>query len=134
MSRTNQYLRYIIQNMEELRMIRDYRTPVMMRYACGVLIHVFTIVLAPYFVHFCDSWMSYGHEAATCPAGYAASIVYTTIVMLLFNVQQDIEQPFDMTGVDDVFFELGDEFAEVGGGCRRRLQWAARSAVPPRHG
>jgi hypothetical protein len=25
MSRTNQYLRYIVQNMEELRMIREYR-------------------------------------------------------------------------------------------------------------
>lgn len=57
-----------------------------------------------------------GHESETCPAGYAASIVYTTIVMLLYNVQQDIEQPFDMSGLDDVFFELADEFEEVGGG------------------
>jgi hypothetical protein len=32
--------------------------------------------------------------------------------MLLYNVQQDIEQPFDMAGLDDVFFEVGDEVLE----------------------
>lgn len=62
MSRTNQYLRYIISNLEELRMIREYRTPIMMRYANGVLLHIFAIFLAPYFVHFCDSWTSVGYS------------------------------------------------------------------------
>jgi len=33
LSRTNQYLRYMMACLEELRMLRDYRTPVMMRYA-----------------------------------------------------------------------------------------------------
>jgi hypothetical protein len=42
----------------------------MMRHACGVLIHVFTILLAPYFLHFCDSWIAYGRESETCPARY----------------------------------------------------------------
>ena len=45
----------------------------MMRHACGVLIHVFTIFLAPYFVHFCDSWIAYGRDSETCPAGCAAA-------------------------------------------------------------
>lgn len=40
MSRTHQYLRYLTASLEQLRMLRDYRTPVMMRYATGVLIHV----------------------------------------------------------------------------------------------
>jgi hypothetical protein len=51
--------------------------------------------------------------------------VYTTIVMLLYNVQQDIEHPFDMSGVDDVFFEvrgghpdcMGALMAETGCSC-----------------
>jgi hypothetical protein len=111
-------------------MIRNYRTPVMMHTACGVLIHVFTIALAPYFVHFCDSWVSYGREPGTCPAGYAATIVYTTIVMLLYNVQQDIERPFDMTGLDDVFFELADEFDEVRGLLLLRLLFGPRCTWP----
>jgi hypothetical protein len=40
MSRTSQYLRYIVNSLEQLRMLRDYRTPIMMRYANGVLVHV----------------------------------------------------------------------------------------------
>lgn len=66
MSRTNQYLRYIISNLEELRMIKEYRTPIMMRYANGVLLHIFAIFLAPYFVHFCDSWTSHGYSRDRC--------------------------------------------------------------------
>ena len=62
MSRTNQYLRYMIANLEELRMLREYRTPIMMRYANGVLLHIFAIILAPYFCHFCDSWVAYGYS------------------------------------------------------------------------
>lgn len=113
MSRTNQYLRYVVSNLEELRMIKDYRTPIMMRYAVGVLLHIFPLLLAPYFSHFCDSWISTGHEPNSCPAGYAGAISYVTIVMLLFNIQQDIELPFDMKGLDDIFFELPNEVEEV---------------------
>jgi hypothetical protein len=32
------------------------------RYANGVLIHIFSMALAPYFVHFCDSWQSLGYS------------------------------------------------------------------------
>lgn len=35
----------------------------------------------------------------SCPAGYTASIVYCLITMLLFNTQQDLENPFDMCGM-----------------------------------
>ncbi|GFR41041.1 hypothetical protein Agub_g1474, partial [Astrephomene gubernaculifera] len=112
MSRTNQYLRYIISNLEELRMIREYRTPYMMRTACGILLHIFAIILAPYFAHFCDSWISLGNREKTCPAGYAGAIVYVMIVMLLYHTQVDIEMPFDEKGLDDVFFMNSAELDE----------------------
>jgi hypothetical protein len=65
LSRTNQYLRYIIANVEELRMLKEYRTPIMMRYANGVLLHIFAVALAPYFCHFCDSWVKNGYTWST---------------------------------------------------------------------
>lgn len=37
--------------------------------------------------------------SCSCPAGYTASIVYCLITMLLFNTQQDLENPFDMNGM-----------------------------------
>ncbi|KAG2448310.1 hypothetical protein HYH02_006894 [Chlamydomonas schloesseri] len=115
MSRTNQYLRYIISNLEELRMIREYRTPYMMRTACGILLHIFAIILAPYFAHFCDSWIALGNDEDTCPAGYAAAIVFVMIVMLLYHIQIDIEMPFDEKGLDDVFFMNTAELDEAMG-------------------
>ncbi|EFJ52142.1 hypothetical protein VOLCADRAFT_103161 [Volvox carteri f. nagariensis] len=115
MSRTNQYLRYIISNLEELRMIRDYRTPYMMRAACGILLHIFAIILAPYFAHFCDSWLALGNDEATCPAGYAAAAVYVMIVMLLYHTMYDLEMPFDEHGLDDVFFMTSAELDEAMG-------------------
>lgn len=42
--------------------LQEYRTPYMMRSACGILLHIFAIILAPYFAHFCDSWISLGHS------------------------------------------------------------------------
>lgn len=47
--------------------------------------------------------------SSSCPAGYTASIVYCLITMLLFNTQQDLENPFDMQGMDDVFFVMDRE-------------------------
>jgi hypothetical protein len=49
-----------------------------------------------------DSWALFLPDAFSlhrCPAGYTAAIVFTMIVMMLFNVQQDIELPFDMDGL-----------------------------------
>lgn len=45
----------------------------------------------------------------SCPAGYSAAVVFVVIVLLLYHVQQDIENPFDMDGLDDVFFDVGNE-------------------------
>ncbi len=44
-SRTAQYLRYVISNIEELRMIKQYRTPAMMRHSCSILFHIFAVLL-----------------------------------------------------------------------------------------
>ncbi len=41
------------------------RTPYMMRTACGILLHIFAIILAPYFAHFCDSWIALGNDEDT---------------------------------------------------------------------
>lgn len=37
-----------------------------MRAAHGVLLHLFAVILAPYFVHFCDSWTALGYTRSRC--------------------------------------------------------------------
>ncbi|KAI8464831.1 MAG: hypothetical protein J3K34DRAFT_439060 [Monoraphidium minutum] len=117
MSRTAQYLRYLVAHTEQLRMIKIYRTPTMLRAACSVLVHTLTIVLGPYFVHVgkCDA--APGAEepgfGAWCPAPYIMVCLWVLITTLLLNVQDANEHPLDMSGVDDVFLSLSDEFRDV---------------------
>lgn len=109
LSRTAQFLRYCVAQMEQLRMIKIYRTPTMLRHACSMMVHIGAVLLAPYFVHIgvCDdNW-------EPCPGPYVMQTTYIVICMLLLNVQAAVEQPFDMSGPDDVFLELAEEFNAV---------------------
>eukprot|EP00878_Enallax_costatus_P044601 GHUV01053281.1.p1 GENE.GHUV01053281.1~~GHUV01053281.1.p1 ORF type:complete len:223 (+),score=1.40 GHUV01053281.1:152-820(+) len=87
MSRTAQYLRYCIAQMEQLRMIKIYRTPFMLRYCCSVLIHLGALTLGPYFQHVavCDFDSEFAYIG--CPAPYLMACIYGVICMLLLNVQ-----------------------------------------------
>ena len=86
MSRTNQYLRFIIAQMEQLRLIKIYRTPAMLRYSCSVLVYMGAVALTPYFVQLsqCNTQWDESHW---CPAPYVMVWIYVIITMLLLNVQ-----------------------------------------------
>lgn len=118
-SRTAQYIRFMSAQFEQLRTVKDYRTPSMLRTCCAVLVHLGCFALAPYFVHRggCSEWGpgSGGPFTAdgACPAPYVNAIIYVCVSMLLLNVQAGAEHPFDADGVDDIFFELADELFEI---------------------
>ncbi len=84
----------------------------MMRHAVAVLVHLFAILLAPYWAHFCTPAEDGGH----CVAGYASASAYTLITLLLFHVQQDREDCLAETGLDDVFFVPEELDAHLLGG------------------
>eukprot|EP00386_Alphamonas_edax_P015991 GDKI01048893.1.p1 GENE.GDKI01048893.1~~GDKI01048893.1.p1 ORF type:complete len:577 (-),score=146.76 GDKI01048893.1:131-1861(-) len=108
--------------MEQIKTIVNYRTPTFLRYGCGMMIHVFAIALAPYFVTFCDTWSQGDRDPKTnkiipdhntCPAGYISSAAFVLAVMLMYKIQLALEFPFDINGLDDVFFELERELLQV---------------------
>eukprot|EP00386_Alphamonas_edax_P001359 GDKI01004058.1.p1 GENE.GDKI01004058.1~~GDKI01004058.1.p1 ORF type:complete len:449 (-),score=141.86 GDKI01004058.1:323-1669(-) len=112
--------------MEMLRTIVQYRTPVFLRYGCGMLIHVFAILLAPYFSSFCETWSQKVKDDAgklvadeyTCPAGYMSSAAFVIVTMLSYAIQKQLENPFEMDGLDDVFYELERELLLVTQGSK----------------
>jgi hypothetical protein len=120
-SRTAQYIRFMSAQFEQLRTVKDYRTPSMLRACCAVLVHLGCLALAPYFVHrgSCADWGTGPRGVGPmtgdglCPAPYVNAIIYVCVSMLLLNVQASAEHPFDADGVDDIFFELADELFEV---------------------
>lgn len=120
-SRVAQYIRFMSAQFEQIRSVKDYRTPSMLRTCCGILVHLGCFALAPYFVHrgSCADWGTgprgvgpYTADGA-CPAPYVNAIIYVAVSMLLLNVQASAEHPFDADGIDDIFFEVADEVFEA---------------------
>jgi hypothetical protein len=120
-SRTAQYIRFMAAQFEQIRTVKDYRTPSMLRSCCAVLVHLGCFALAPYFVFRgnCTNWGTGppGVDPSTgdgmCAAPYVNAVMYVVVSMLLLNVQASSEHPFDAEGVDDIFVEIGDEVWEV---------------------
>ena len=111
MSRVNQYLSKILVDIENLRTILEYRTPVSLRAYSKVFIFSFPIIYAPYFVY---------HAQEIAPAlHYFTPIIFSFILVSLNNIQDHLENPFDQVGEDDIHFKL-EEF-------RKMLKWTSGS-------
>ncbi|XRB06574.1 hypothetical protein NFJ02_28g65280 [Pycnococcus provasolii] len=107
-SRANQYTRFIINDFERLRVIRDYRTPQGLRLFSTLMLHLMPIILGPTFAGYCsksvDPDLGYG-----CASSYFTAVIYFMVTLTLFHVQQDLEDPYDDEGWDDINLNLTPE-------------------------
>ncbi|EKX51978.1 hypothetical protein GUITHDRAFT_161484 [Guillardia theta CCMP2712] len=107
LSRMQMYLRDLMTHFEGVRAVRDSETPIGLRLFCFALIHISPILLAPYWNHFCEKQNNsempsqYG-----CESGYFVGIFYVLIVLTLYRVQVELENPFDGSGDDDIKWDL----------------------------
>ena len=111
MSRVNQYLSKILVDIENLRTILEYRTPVSLRAYSKVFIFSFPILYAPYFVYHAQEF-SEGLQ-------YFTPIIFSFILVSLNNIQDHLENPFDQVGEDDIHFRV-EEF-------KKMLKWTSGS-------
>lgn len=115
MNRMSQYLRTMMQNFECIRAVRDTQTPVGLRLFCFALIHISPVLLSPFWNRFCDEMHGGEKEVGVwgggtielkgvygCEAGYFMAIAYVLIVITLYRVQSELEDPFDGKGDDDI--------------------------------
>jgi hypothetical protein len=99
LSRTLEFIRSILTNLESLRAMKDYSgTPQRLRYFCALMAYVTPMLLAPYWRHYCEL------EDLTCAPGYYACALYCSVLGALYTVFQDLESVFDMDGMDDLHF------------------------------
>ncbi len=106
-SRTNQYLSKILIDFEAMNNILMYRTPLSLRAYSYVFLNAFPIVFAPYFAHLSSEYY---------PAvGYLVAVVYSLVLVTLDNIQEDLEDPFDQVGTDDIKFDVVDDYQQVCG-------------------
>ena len=104
-SRCNQYLKSIMIDFEKMRNIRLYRTPTSLRAYSHVFLNTFPIMFAPYFAYISDD--SYA------VAGYLVAIFYGLVLVSLDNIQEDLENPFDQVGVDDLKMDVADYYNSI---------------------
>ena len=94
----NIYLNNIISSFENLSSISDYRTPKGLRAYSKIFLNIFPILFAPYFAKL---------NVELNFLGYLVAILFSSVLVMLSNIQDNIENPFDLNGLDDI--DLGKE-------------------------
>ena len=88
------FLQDVHESMESTIGLKLHGTPVSLRAYCLVFVFIFPVVFTPTIVyHLVDkpAWIT-----------YTLSLLHGFILVSLYNVQDDMENPFDQIGLDDV--------------------------------
>jgi len=96
-SRVSQYVSKMIIAFDNMRIVHRYRTPVTLRAYSKVFIYTFPIIYGPYFA-------STFHDFSA-QLEYVMPILYSFILVSLDNIQDQLEDPFDEVGEDDIVIE-----------------------------
>lgn len=96
-SRVNNYLREMIQDFEQMRIIAEYRTPSTLRAFSKIYLNSFPLLYAPLYAQIADD--------AGIGFGIGVALAFAFVLVGLDNVQDKLENPFDGIGEDDVRFE-----------------------------
>ena len=92
------FLKDVHTTIENSIAIDTHRTPISLRAYCQVFIYVFPIIYTPALLHRLDNnspdWVV-----------YTLSMITGFILISLFNVQDEMEHPFDQHGLDDIRLE-----------------------------
>jgi len=110
MSRMNQYVKGIISSFEKMRNIRTYRTPLTLRAFNQIFLNIFPILFAPYF-----AYLIIGKDPnpplTNYIIGYGIGILYSIVLVALDNIQEDLENPYDSIGEDDLRLDIVDIYS-----------------------
>ena len=91
------FLKDVHESIENTMGLKLHGTPVSLRAYCLVFIYVFPFVFIPSIVY------SLGSNPAWVT--YCLSMIHGFILISLYNVQKDMEDPFDEIGLDDIKLE-----------------------------
>lgn len=78
--------------------VNRHRTPIAMRAYCLIFIYVYPIIYTPSLYHKLHDGISHNQDWIV----YALSTMSTFILITLYNVQEQMENPFDQQGLDDI--------------------------------
>jgi hypothetical protein len=105
LSRVSQFLREFVADFERMRNFAHYRTPIALRSFSRLFLTTFPILFSPYF-----AFVGYPEHPWL---GYAVAIVYCMVLVGLDNVQEQLENPYDGFGPDDLKLDVLDEYDSI---------------------
>jgi predicted membrane chloride channel (bestrophin family) len=103
-SRANQYLDKMTDAFENLKHIYQYRTPLTLRAFSKIFTIILPILYGPYFAYLAGDYSS--------GLIYIVPILFSIILISLDNIQDHLENPFDLVGEDDVRINV-EKFLET---------------------
>lgn len=98
------FMRDVLSGIENTAAIKEHRTPVTIRAYCLVFIYMYPIIFIPSAYY---NLMEGGSVSAPWIL-YAGGLISTFILISLYNVQIQLENPFDQIGIDDVKLGMFD--------------------------
>ena len=99
----NIYLKNVIVSFENLSSISDYRTPRGLRAYSKIFLNIFPILFSPYFAKL---------NQELNLLGYVVALLFSTVLVILSNIQDNIENPFDFKGLDDINLDNENRFRD----------------------
>lgn len=94
LSRVNQYLCKMIEAFENLKHVAQYRTPITLRAYSRIFIVLTPILYAPYF--------AYVGKDIPLALSMITPFLMSIVLVGLDNIQDDLENPYDQVGEDDI--------------------------------
>lgn len=92
------YMKYLHESIENLHAIHIHRTPISLKAYCEIFIYIFPMILAPTVI--------FNIEAAEMQwVTYLIVLLTEFILISLYNIQNQLEYPFDNIGIDDINLE-----------------------------
>jgi len=90
------FLRDVSDGQDNLIAIHLHRTPISLKAYCLIFIYLFPLVYTPTIIH------KMGNEAGAMILTYFVVILSEFILISLYNIQDQMEYPFDDDGLDDI--------------------------------
>lgn len=93
------FMKDLHESFENVHAINTHRTPISLKAYCKIFIYIFPLIYAPAVIN------TIGPE--TMPfIGYFVVVLTEFILIALYNIQDQLEYPFDDYGLDDINLNL----------------------------
>ncbi len=92
------FMKDLHESIENLHSIHSHRTPISLKAYCEIFIYIFPLIYAPTIIY------NIGLSGADWIA-YFVVVLTQFILISLYNIQNQLEYPFDNIGMDDINLE-----------------------------